>query len=181
MSRFGRSNRWSTFNFSYTCNVPQNGEYDVTLVFAETDEGNFAPGKRVFNAVVRGTNSFEFNNIDVFKRVGARTAYKINIHNVQTNDSILPYSIKVDLKKGVGGNPFISGIVIGAVENEADTVPRPPVEEPSVLIPQEQYDDCMKKRSTRTSPPLRVRLRPPYETSHSSCFTAVAIPCVVSS
>lgn len=137
---FGRSHRWSAADFTYTVQVPVPGEYDVTLVFAETYEGAFAPGRRVFDASVSGTKSFEFNNIDVFSQAGAHAVYEIGVQNVPAEGEI-----RIHLRKGAAENPFISGIVVGAVENAREPAERPTIPPLATTVTKEQYDNCIQK------------------------------------
>lgn len=137
---FGRSHRWAPNDFTYTVQVPVPGEYDFTLVFAETFDGAFAPGKRVFGASISGTKSFEFNNIDVFSQVGANTVYEINVQNVPAENEI-----RIELKKGSAENPFISGIFVGAVENAREPEDNPTIPKPETTVTKAQYDDCIQK------------------------------------
>lgn len=161
-SSFGTTQRWAENDFTYTIQVPVPGEYDVTLVFAETYDGAFGVGKRIFNAVIRGTKAFTYDNIDVFEQVGANKVFTIAVQNVPAE-----YSIKIDLQKGAIQNPFICGIVVGAVENPSEPVGRPPIPSPTNTVTQEQYDDCIQKidayiEAAKANAPSEVREVPQY-------------------
>lgn len=140
---FGRSHRWSSTDFTYMVSVPVPGEYDVTLVFCETFDGAFGAGKRIFDATVTGTKTFNFDGIDVFAEAGANTIHTIVVQNVPAE-----YEIVITLKKGPVQNPFISGLVVGAVENPSAKPERPPIPQPDVTVTKAQYDDCIEKIDT---------------------------------
>ncbi len=136
---FGRSHRWSDTDFGYIVSVPVPGEYDVTLVFCETYNGNFGVGKRVFDVDVKGLTTTSYTHIDVFEQVGANKVYSINVQNVKADTQI-----QIDVKKGLIENPFISGLVVGAVENPVAPPPRPSIPSPESVVTQAQYDECIR-------------------------------------
>lgn len=76
-------------------------------IFAST----FIPGKRVFDAAIRGKETFELKDIDVAKEVGPKCVYSI------TKKVNVERMIHIDLKKGKQENPMISGIVIAPSKN----------------------------------------------------------------
>ncbi len=159
---FGRSHRWHWADFGFSITVPVPGEYDVTLVFCEIYSGAFGVGKRVFDVVVEGSAAQEFKNVDVFKEAGANTVHTIALQNVSA-DSV----INVRLRKGAAENPFISGIVVGAVENPVVPKPRPPIPEPDVTVTKQQYDSCINNirafvAEARSSGPENVRVPPVF-------------------
>jgi hypothetical protein len=51
---------------SFSCKVP-NGKYIAKLYFAETYEGIYGPGERVFSFKVQG---HEFKDFDIWKKAG---------------------------------------------------------------------------------------------------------------
>ena len=70
-------------NFSY--NVPvENGEYDVTLKFAEIYHTSV--GKRVFNVVIEGKAAI--SNLDLVAKVGAKAAYDMKVPVMVTDGTL---------------------------------------------------------------------------------------------
>lgn len=115
-SQFGKSSVWSETDFSYLVVVPARGEYDVTLVFAENSQAGNGKGKRVFDVVICGSEEHTFKDVDVFAAAGMHAVHTIHIENLKV-DAV----IKIGLKKGKAENPFISGFIVGAVENPTPT------------------------------------------------------------
>ena len=66
-------------SFSYVFNVPA-GDYQITLLFAETYSGDFAAGDRVFNVLANGATVLA--NLDIYALVGANTALNEVLNNV---------------------------------------------------------------------------------------------------
>lgn len=110
----------------------------MTLVFCETCNGNFDVGKRIFDVSVFVQETYEFTDIDVFAEVGENTIHTITIQNVPAE-----YEIVIELKKGTIENPFISGLLVGAVENASAKAERPAIPDLEVTVTQEQYDECI--------------------------------------
>jgi len=87
----------------YGIAVP-NGTYLVRLHFAENYARNFVVGARVFDVDLEGVRAFE--NVDVFKEAGARTAL-VKSASVNVNDG------KVDIVlRHQAQNPIIDAIEI---------------------------------------------------------------------
>lgn len=76
--------------FSYTIPVP-NGTYNVNLEFAETWNGAFAKGVRVFGMNLNG--AAVLTNFDVFAKVGANTADIETFPVTVTTGSIIIQSV----------------------------------------------------------------------------------------
>ena len=144
-AEFGRSHRWHWNDFGFRVAVPIPGEYDVTLVFCETYSSNFEAGKRMFNVAVEGTTTQEFKDVDVFKEVGANAVYSIALQNVKADDVI-----NIRLSKGAAENPFISGIVVGAVENATPPAARSSIPDPDVIPSKEQCDKFINNARVQT-------------------------------
>lgn len=159
----GRSHRWAPANFGFNIKIPIPGEYDVTLVFCEIYAGNFAVGKRVFDVAIEGIEEHNFKNVDVFAKVGANKIHTISIQNVQAEESI-----HIHLRKGAAENAFISGIVVGAVENPIVAQPAPNIPAPSVTVSQAQYDECIRNidafiaEKKNSNPPADIRHTPTF-------------------
>lgn len=158
----GRSHRWGPANFGFNVKVPVPGEYDVTLVFCEIYAGNFGLGKRVFDVAIEGIEEHNFKNVDIFAKVGANKIHTISIQNVQAEDFI-----KIHLRKGAAENAFISGIIIGAVENPIVAKPAPPIPAPSVQVSQAQYDECIRNidayiADKKNNPPENIKHTPTF-------------------
>ncbi len=90
-------------NFSY--NLPlENGEYLLTLQFAEIYPYALQAGTRVFNVFVEGTPVL--TNLDLFARVGGNRAYNVPVP-VRVTDGLL----KIDFQS-VADSAKVNGIVI---------------------------------------------------------------------
>lgn len=82
-------------NFSYSIPV-SNGSYNLVLKFAEIYWT--AAGKRVFNVAVNGQTVI--NNLDIYSKVGAKTAYDVTIPvNVTTGTINIVFTTVVDNAK----------------------------------------------------------------------------------
>lgn len=157
----GRSHRWGPANFGFSVKVPIPGEYDVTLVFCEVYAGNFAANKRVFDVAVEGIEEQNFKNVDVFAKVGANKIHTISVQNVKAEDTL-----KIHLRKGAAENAFISGIIVGAVENPVTPKPAPSIAAPSVTVSQAQYDECIG----RIDAYIAEKKADPEEIKHTPTF-----------
>ena len=88
---------------SFTCKLP-NGRYQVKLHFAETYEGIYGPGERVFSFNVEGQ---EFKDFDIWKKAGGGQRAYIETVNVDITDGQLDIKFFSDIE-----NPAINGIEI---------------------------------------------------------------------
>ncbi|MGL5017842.1 MAG: malectin domain-containing carbohydrate-binding protein, partial [Luteolibacter sp.] len=95
-----QSERWlSALNYS----IPlANGNYQVTLMFAEIFPQNNAVGKRSFSVTLEGATVI--TNLDIFSKVGLNAAYH-ETHITTVSDG----QLNIDFIKGVN-NPKISAI-----------------------------------------------------------------------
>lgn len=100
--------------FSYQFPVTP-GQYQVSLYFAETWSGAFAPGKRVFGVNVEGT---VISDIDIYAEVGANTAIQKKLIVSADNTLNIDFIRKIQ-------NPAIKGIQIERIEADdtANTAP----------------------------------------------------------
>jgi Tol biopolymer transport system component len=87
----------------YTIPVP-NGVYWVRLHFAENYSRNFAAGKRVFDVYMEGVQ--QFDNIDIFREVGARAAL-IKTASIAVTDGQLNLLFRHQIQ-----NPIVDAIEI---------------------------------------------------------------------
>jgi uncharacterized repeat protein (TIGR03806 family) len=100
-----QSHRWSAGGFSY--NLPiDNGEYNVTLQFAETFFNEAE--SRVFHVDVE--NDRVLTDLDVFAEVGAASAYQ-QTFKVTVTDGSLDLDFVANIE-----NPIVSGIKVSAVQ-----------------------------------------------------------------
>jgi hypothetical protein len=88
---------------SFTRELP-NGKYQVKLHFAETFEGIFGPGDRVFSFTVNGQ---EFKDFDIWKQAGDTQRAYIETVDVDVTDG----KLVITFTPGVE-NPAINGIEI---------------------------------------------------------------------
>ena len=98
-----QSERWNP-NLSYSVPVPYNGNYEVTLYFAEIHGGSYSVGARVMDASLEGVQVLD--DYDIFASVGAQYATS---HTFPVN--ITDGEINIDFASVVG-NPKLSGIGI---------------------------------------------------------------------
>lgn len=96
---------------SYDISVP-NGEYEVTLHFAEVWSTAFGKNKRVFDVYLE--NDLKLDNLDIYKEVGANKVLK-KTFTVQVTDG----KVDIDLKHVIQ-NPKISAIEIKLKEEEPE-------------------------------------------------------------
>jgi uncharacterized repeat protein (TIGR03806 family) len=100
-----QSHRWQMGGFSY--NLPiDNGDYNVTLQFAETYFNN--AGLRVFD--VDAEDARIVTSVDVFAEVGANSAYQTSA-TVSVTDGVLDLDFVANIE-----NPMVSGIKVTAVQ-----------------------------------------------------------------
>jgi hypothetical protein len=88
---------------SFTRELP-NGKYIVKLHFAETFEGIFGPGERVFTFAVNGQ---EFKDFDVWVKAGGALKPYIETVPVEITDGKLTITFTPQVE-----NPEINGIEI---------------------------------------------------------------------
>ncbi len=96
-----QSERWNA-NLSYSIPVPFQGDYEVTLYFAEIHSGTYSTGARIMDADIEGAQVLD--DYDIFASVGAQTADSRTFPVVVT-DGVL----NIDFS-AVAGNPKLSGI-----------------------------------------------------------------------
>lgn len=116
-----QSNRWDDGGapeLQYSFTVP-NGDYQVTLYFAETWSGAFIVGRRVFDVQIEGTTVL--NDLDVFAAVGANTAFS-HTANVTVSDG----QLNIQFLHGPADNPFISAIEVVTAVPADPSVPTTP-------------------------------------------------------
>lgn len=100
-----QSHRWQMGGFSY--NLPiDNGDYNVTLQFAETYFND--AGSRVFH--VDAENARIVTGLDVFAEVGATSAYQTT-----ATVTVIDGSLDLDFVSNIE-NPMVSGIKVSAVQ-----------------------------------------------------------------
>jgi len=92
---------------SFTRELP-NGKYQVKLHFAETFEGIFGPGDRVFSFAVNGK---EFKDFDIWEKSGGAQRAYIETVDVEITDG----KLEITFTPGVE-NPEINGIEIIPVD-----------------------------------------------------------------
>jgi len=105
----------------YQVRLPE-GQYDVTLMFAETQYNS--PGSRVFNVYAEGELAIE--NLNIFGEAGfnINTAVEKTIENLEVNDGVLELYFQ-----GVISDPVISGIKIETAPTAiTETPPAIPVD-----------------------------------------------------
>jgi len=81
-----------------------NGKYTVKLHFAETYEGIYGPGERVFSFKVEGR---EFKDFDVWKKAGGAFRAYVETVKVEVNDGSLDISFTAKVE-----NPQINALEI---------------------------------------------------------------------
>jgi gluconolactonase len=96
-----RSERYSMESFSYA--VP-NGKYEVKLHFAETFEGIYGDGERVFSFTVNGK---EFKDFDVWAKAGGGLKAYVETVPVDVTDGKVTIKFTYNIE-----NPQINGIEI---------------------------------------------------------------------
>jgi hypothetical protein len=96
-----RSERYSMESFSQE--VP-NGKYEVKLHFAETFEGIYGEGERVFSFTVSGK---EFKDFDVWAKAGGGLKAHIETVPVDVTDGKITITFDANIE-----NPQINGIEI---------------------------------------------------------------------
>eukprot|EP00178_Gracilaria_changii_P002431 TRINITY_DN13599_c0_g1_i1.p1 TRINITY_DN13599_c0_g1~~TRINITY_DN13599_c0_g1_i1.p1 ORF type:complete len:907 (+),score=114.26 TRINITY_DN13599_c0_g1_i1:160-2880(+) len=108
----GKSCRWSNADFEYDI-VPKNakdvGRWDIAVVLCETDPTCFVVGKRLVTVEVVGAEFHRFEDIDVYKEVGAYRTKVIRVSGLNLG-SRPDMTVRV-IKSGTGP-AMISGIVI---------------------------------------------------------------------
>eukprot|EP00178_Gracilaria_changii_P022747 TRINITY_DN677_c0_g1_i7.p1 TRINITY_DN677_c0_g1~~TRINITY_DN677_c0_g1_i7.p1 ORF type:complete len:909 (-),score=134.42 TRINITY_DN677_c0_g1_i7:1431-4157(-) len=92
--------------YKYTVNVGSPGKYDVFLIFAELFYN--AADTRVFNIEVKGKETHEVKDIDVFAEVGKYRPFILQLTNIEAESAIVIEG------KAVKAVPMISGILIHA-------------------------------------------------------------------
>ncbi len=106
-----QTNRWNNGNINYNIPVP-NGEYDVTLHFAENyfvagANGGPGVGKRIFNVQLESLTVL--NNFDINAVTGASVPTAV-ARTFRT--SVTDANIDLDFIQGAANNPLISAIDI---------------------------------------------------------------------
>ena len=99
-------------SFSYVFHVPA-GNYQATLLFAETYSGDFAAGKRVFNVLANGATVI--SNLDIFAQAGANTALGKVLNNIAAAGG----TVTLQFKTTTGKDPY-------AVVEAVQIIPQPP-------------------------------------------------------
>ena len=111
---------------SFSCKVP-NGKYVAKLYFAETYEGIYSPGERVFSFTVQGQ---EFKDFDVWKKAGGPFRAYIETVPVEVTNG----EFRIDFTSQIE-NPAINAIEIipqGAAEaNAIAPAPAPALANPA--------------------------------------------------
>jgi gluconolactonase len=92
---------------SFTRELP-NGKYQVKLHFAETFEGIFGPGDRLFSFTVNGK---EFKDFDVWAKADGQYKAYVETVDVEVTDGKLTITFESNVE-----NPEINGIEIIPVE-----------------------------------------------------------------
>lgn len=113
-----RRQRWDSAeqpDLIYSFTVP-NGDYSVSLHFAETTSTNFAVGQRVFN--VYAEDQVGFSGLDIFAEAGGNTALVKTLPAVQVVDGQL--NIRFE---HVTRYPTVAGIEIRALTEVVDVAP----------------------------------------------------------
>ncbi|MEM9475977.1 MAG: Ig-like domain-containing protein [Pseudomonadota bacterium] len=111
---------WGPKGLSYAFDV-ENGDYDVTLHFAEIWSPANDAGVRVFDIAAEGQTVID--DLDVYSVAGARTAYTLDL-DVTVEDGAL----NLDFLKGMQ-NPKLSALEIW--RDVGDTTGEPPEEPPT--------------------------------------------------
>lgn len=101
---------WSAGDLSYAIAL-DDGDYKVTLHFAEIWSGAMQEGSRVFDVEIEGARVDD--DLDIFSAVGANAALA-KTYQVEVRDGVL----NLDLLKGVQ-NPKLSGLEIHAIGSSA--------------------------------------------------------------
>jgi hypothetical protein len=101
-----RYDRAALPELSYRIDVP-NGEYEVTLYFAEIWTGAFGVNRRVFDVYIE--DELKLYDFDIFKEAGSRTPLK-KTFTVNVADGV----VDIDFKRKIE-NPKISAIEIISV------------------------------------------------------------------
>ena len=109
-----QTERWDA-NLSYSIPVPSNGNYDVTLYFAEIHTGSFSNGARVMDVNLEG--SMVMDDYDIYATVGSRYA---DSHTFSV--SVTDGTLNIDFTSSAG-NAKLSGI--GIVQYGADLTVSP--------------------------------------------------------
>ncbi len=138
-------------SFTYVFNVPA-GNYQTSLLFAETYPGDFAAGDRVFNVLVNGVTVLA--NLDVYAQAGANTALNEVLNNLAPSGGAITLQFVGTASKD--GNAVVEAIQI---------VPQPPTPTPTNSI---------------TSTPTRTLTFTPTATNtFTSTVTNTAVPPTV--
>ena len=116
---------WTTFNWSFP--VPEAGDYDVRLYFAETYWTS--PGERIFNVSVEGASPAHLQNIDMYAEAGMDAAI-VKAHTVNVNDGTL----NISLQPGSANYPMVRGIEVLPADCTPPT-PTPTPTQPSNTAP----------------------------------------------
>ena len=108
----------------YNITVPQAGQYEVNLYFAEPYWGVSSSGNghdvRVFDVLIEGV--LVADNVDVVQSVGPHAVYTIN-HTAQVNDGVL--TLEFDAEPGKN-DPIINAIEVLEVSSSDTTPPAAP-------------------------------------------------------
>ncbi|MFC1668222.1 discoidin domain-containing protein [Chlamydiota bacterium] len=99
-----RTNRYG--DMSYKIDLP-SGEYEVTLLFAETYWEE--PGSRVFDVAIEGTTLW--SDVDVFSLAGGKNS----AFNLTTQITITDGNIVISFPAVSADEPMLSGIIVKAV------------------------------------------------------------------
>ena len=91
-----------------------NGNYDISLLFAETNAGH--SGDRVFDVTIEG--QLKLDNLDIYSEVGPNTALIKTISNVSVTDGQLNITFGSYV-----GNPIINGIMIATSSGSNNKAP----------------------------------------------------------
>ncbi len=94
-----------------------NGQYDMTLYFAETS--SVTVGQRVFDVIVQDT--VVYGGFDVAELAGIYTAYSLPVRNIVVSDGVLQIGLQYRV-----GIPFINAFAI---------IPSPSAPLPSLPVP----------------------------------------------
>lgn len=103
---------YSTYRYAFGGNVAyrfdlMNGNYSVSMAFAETYSPAFSVGARQFDVVINGKLLFE--RLDVFATVGANTPLYLRVDDVTVTGG----QLTVVMRRIEGRqNPFLSALVI---------------------------------------------------------------------
>ena len=116
---------------AYEIPVPQNGQYTVTLHWAEKWAGAFTVGKRVFDVYME--NQLVESNLDVFAQAGALTALVktftvsvsdgiLNIEGIASSNNAFFSAVEVELP---GSSAMVSGGGMGNPDRSQQDVVKP--------------------------------------------------------